>query len=223
MKINLFKVFIIKFRSLVEKATHVFKIRFFYSESSGIKAMNCRHICPSNLKIDDLPIVSVDRKNLYLGLDFLKDNYSFIDTPLTESPHYKLMRDLSEQKPIERSEYINLLCKGRLDERREINLFDIDFKKMHSLFEARRADIKANSYNPILVFKANTGKYYIVDGKHRAALASLYFDSLNCVAIDFRVFYSFIDKKLLKTISGKKHYTRHDAFLKSNADDANII
>lgn len=212
---NVFRIIIIKSRSLLEKIARIFHFRFFYCERCGIKAINCLHIDTGNWQDNATHLLKISKKRIYLGFDFLKDEYSFIDTPLLESPHYKLMKEMFENKCIDQSEYIHLLSKGRLDERREINSFDIDKKRMSLLFEKRCEEVKSDSYKPVMVFKANNGKFYIVDGKHRAALASLFCDSIKCVVVDFDTFYSFINKRLLPKINNKK-YNKHYLFIKRN-------
>ena len=109
---------------------------------------------------------------LFLGVDGLKDAYTHCGKTISESPHAELITRIIKGNTLGKSEYVRLERIGALDGRdtfwRPVSYHE---KITRSRIEEAR-NPSATEEKPISVYEVG-GKYYIADGKHRAALYSL--------------------------------------------------
>ena len=68
----------------------------------------------------------------------------------------------------------------------------------------------------MLVYNLNE-KYYIYDGKHRAAMCAYNQMTVPCIVIDIEYMFSGIWDEMFKKILNKKDYKRHTEFYKRYA------
>lgn len=168
--------------SFLHKVCKFFSITIFFDNGYGIKAFNKPLF--KQINCTDETIIFIEPKELYLGFDALKDDYTLTNINITKSPHFSLVETLKNNpKDVEKCDYIIRSKKGKLDGRYEqvINSKTID---MHiNKFKNDKHKIINGRYNPVLVYKL-CDRYYIMDGKHRAAMCALFKVPVKCRLID---------------------------------------
>ena len=157
--------------------------------------------------------IELPADELYLGPDFLKDFYTLLNCPLIESPHYFFMKALKSGRKLEDTEYVNRWTSGTLDWRNKMPIGK-QIKRWEKMFEVRKKEIESESVPEILVYKINE-RYYIYDGKHRAALGALMKEKIRCKVISESCIFSYYSRYMLDTVVAKKDYSKHTEFFKS--------
>lgn len=150
----------------------------------------------------DSEVFMMDPNELYLEFDALLNKYTLCDTSLTSSPHLDFLRAISSGGNIKKTDYVRRCEQGTLDMRnpryigKEMLLF---FKEK---FNKRKEEVKNNNYKPVTVYKVGE-RYYIADGKHRAAMCALLGINVKCAIVDTPYledsFYHWIYEKMKKT------------------------
>jgi len=195
-------------RKLIRRIFQLFGWSTFYFTKTGLKYINPK----VNYKKDlELKKKMLQPDELFLFADGLRDEFTLLDKPIKKSPHYQLMEDLKNGFDIENNLYINYAAKGKLDMRDEtfypMCYYVERFKKQESLIENNKA-------TPIKVFPLN-GKYYILDGKHRAALFALLDKEIKSLIVTNLPGISFFKKTLQQLENSKsKEFKRNIALLK---------
>ena len=197
-----------KFYSLLNKICIVIKRSITYQTKYGIKVLN--PFFPTVNSTESIKYI--DPANLYLGVDFLKDKYTNLNTNLLNSPHFKLMLCLRNNESYFSTEYVNRMLLGCLDERPPI----ISYYNNHSYFEEcykkSLNEIVTSSYSPITVFKVRDN-YYIHDGKHHAAVAAMLGKQVKCLELNSIDVYNSFCGKAIEIASTSKNYDKHLRFL----------
>ena len=85
-----------------------------YRNKFGIKVINP---CYYSVKMLNQPVISINPSDLYFDADYLTDEYTLIDKSVVDSPHYQLMKALSEGTDLIKTDYYNRYSTGYLDER----------------------------------------------------------------------------------------------------------
>lgn len=147
----------------------------YFTTSTGIKALNKP---PIKVSLSNSKVIYIPTKQLYLGFDGLKDSKTLLDTNIKDSPHFEMMKLLSEDKSIKECNYIKREQEGSLDGRYDQIVNTQTLEKHYSSF--RRTISK--EYLPI-VYHINN-KYYILDGKHRISKLSLQHEVIQCICIE---------------------------------------
>lgn len=177
-----------------------FDISILYQSKVGIKSTN-QLISSDALKFFQTESrCNIDGKSLHIGFDGLKDEFTLINRKIMDSPHFELMDLLCNNKDIMESEYIKRTLSGTLDFRfrRKIDKQYLDH--IHEKFEQKLLLIKLDEYEPVKVINVN-GQYFIIDGKHTAALCSYLEIAPKCVEIEYVThdsFWMWIYRKMLK-------------------------
>ncbi len=182
---------------------HLFRA---FKTSCGLKHFNMNllvRIPPS--ENDKYCVLSPEE--LYLGIDYLTDENTLLDTPLSKSPHYDLVCKMNNNEDISECEYIKRWRKGTLDWR-----YGFRKPKNYNFFVNKFNDSKKNiiegKNKPSLVYKVGE-KYYIFDGKHRAAMCLLNNIDVPCYIIDRTTMFSNVWLFLLEMIKHDKNYSKH--------------
>ena len=136
-------------------------------------------------------IKTLSSEELFLGPDLLKNKYTLLGCNIKESPHYSLMKDLLNNQDIENSAYIKRRELGTIDARigtrqkLPLNIYKERFAK-------RYQEIINQTYSPVLVYKVGK-KYFIYDGKHRAALCTALNMPIRCkdISVEYSPSQSF--------------------------------
>lgn len=146
---------------------------------------------------------------LYLLPDFLYDEHTLLGKEIKESPHYGLMNALNNKEEFMNLEYIKRSKKGTIDMRRALNYKTNFYQEMYRM---RRAEISGNQIKPILLTKVND-IYYILDGKHRAALLKVLNKSCPCIYLEnfnIKQYYAAYWKKIQSQNTNR--FKKHMAF-----------
>ena len=172
----------VKTLGLLSKLCKFFRKTVIYQSKTGFKEIN-PYIPKHKSAQSELRIMNACE--LRLGIDFLKDDVSLIDVPIVQSPHYGLMKDLSEGGDGRSTEYVKRMLNGALDERYELLAFYLDKNYFRRCFERTKHSLETDSCAEVIAYKKN-GRYYIHDGKHRAAMCALFSKTIKCRIVDFR-------------------------------------
>lgn len=140
----------------------------YYETKYGVKMLNRPRAKRSAAPPAEPFLCSVSE--LYLGVDGLCDEYTHCGKPVAGSPHAGLIRTVMDGGPIAKSEYVRLERRGALDGR---DAFWRPASFHEKITRARIDELqKSGTAEPgeAINLYAVRGKYYIADGKHRAAL-----------------------------------------------------
>ncbi len=197
-----------KLLGLCAKVFRLFHITYVYQGRTGLKELNP---CVSNGQYQVIEYKEIPYDQLFLGIDFLNDNNTLIDTPIATSPHFELMRTLSEGNDYMKTEYVERMLRGALDERYVIVSYCLNKSYFRSCYEKHIAEYEEGIDREIVVYQLN-GKYYLHDGKHRAAMCALIKKSVRCKVITPESAYNdFNLQKIHKLLSDNK-YQKHIKF-----------
>ena len=160
-----------------------FHISHIYKTSKGVKGI---YGFPPVLKVPvDNNIITLFANDLYLGVDLLCDDYTLLECPLMQSPHYFFMRAIKEGKPISETDYIKRMKSGTLDAR--VGAYIKNYQKFYDKYALREGEAESDNYPPVLIYQIG-GKKYIYDGKHRAALLAYKERPIRCQLVDNNFF-----------------------------------
>lgn len=161
--------------------------RFFltklYESKVGIKSVNSIF----NLRIVNTTseFFYVNTKDLFLEFDGLKDPYTLCDTPIAYSPHLFFLKAIQHGEDLEKTDYIQRCISGTIDMRSPRLIDQKTLVLFKEKFHERRQEVLNDTYKPIAIYKKEN-KYYIADGKHRAAMCVLLgIDKIKCVDIGY--------------------------------------
>ena len=160
-------------------------------------------------------IISISYEELFLGFDYLKDCFTLLDTPIKESPHFDMMKKLYDEEDISDCDYIKRWVSGTLDWRYGFVKPD-NFTFFINRFKNAKENIENNEIKPVIVYKLQD-KYYIYDGKHRAAMCAYNGKSVPCIVVDTKHVFSGVWEEIFKKILNKKDYKKHTEFYKRHA------
>ena len=145
----------------------------------GVKAIN--PIFESRLWLDaayERAPRNVALDQLRLGLDALNDSWTLGDTGLVDSPHVSLMEAFLAGTPLASTSYVERLRCGTLDWRRPRLVSRGFLSYMQRRFNEQRHALRVG-LAPL--FGSSTERStYILDGKHRAALAVVLGKPIRC-------------------------------------------
>lgn len=155
---------IAQYRRLVNHFFKRINTTLYFKNRYGVKAYN-----KSQFKIsinDSYSIIGINPEEIYLGFDALKNEYTYLDTRLPDSPHVDLIRHITNNEDIYHTRYVQDEIAGRLDGRYEL----VD-NHMLVTRHYECAKTPTNKEYPI-VYVLNQ-RYYVIDGKHRLSMAFL--------------------------------------------------
>ena len=202
---------------IVEKILKRNNIIITYFTKYGLKNINMGLVAQLST-----PYIIEQRKmlgsDLHLGPDFLADEFTLLECNITKSPHYEFVNAFLQGKKVEETEYVKRWESGTLDWRRPmpISLSIDEWKKISKL---RINEIRNNKYAPINVYYYG-GKYYIYDGKHRAALCSAMNKDVLCNIIPSNYVFDYYCGYMFKRVLNNRSYRKHkDFFEKMNTSE----
>lgn len=181
-----------------------------YKNKYGIKAINP---CCSSVKELKQPEIIMDPSDLFLDVDYLTDEYTLLDKSILDSPHFLLMKALNEGTNIVTTEYYKRYSAGYLDERTAIISNKKKQQAILSTFEYRKKAILIEEYDPVSIYERH-GKYYVYDGKHRAALCALLGKQVKCKKIENLLDYDGLVKRKVELMKlSKERFSKQLQFL----------
>lgn len=201
------------FWRVFEKLCSRFNVYAFIKTRTGIKNINIDSLYDDNtLEPLSDDIITIPPSNLFLSVDYLRDNYTLLDCCILDSPHYEFINAINTGKNIKRTDYYKRFIKGALDGRhcqrtRDVSyFFDKNEKIKHS--------IECEEYKPVIVYSWKN-RYYICDGKHRASLCAFMNKDVKCMLVpsilDFKK--SAIHKEIYRIMAGDKNFSKHINYL----------
>ncbi len=151
---------------IIRRIASFFNTTILFFSKFGLKSINA--------KIDFGDLSKLEKKQLssdelFLFVDGLVDSETLVGENMKNSPHFELMSTIDSQKSLDNCEYIIRAQEGRLDMRAG-TFYDAKFYL--EKFQALKNDFELNKVTPLLVFPLDD-KYFILDGKHRAAYFAL--------------------------------------------------
>ena len=161
------------------KSAKALGITSVYRSKKGVKAVNP---IMQNSKHQILRKVKLRPEKLLLGVDFLKDQYTLCGVNIKASPHYDFMKALNDGADIRNSDYYKRYSNGTLDSRIPACIDAKMQQIFKEKFRTRKKELEEGDLEPVTVYELD-GKYYIADGKHRAALCALYEKDVPCAVI----------------------------------------
>ena len=180
-----------------------------FNSSIGIKQLNMSKLSHPGMWKGKL--MEIQPETLFLGPDFLKDKHTLIGKSLEESPHYFLVKCISEGKDISNTDYFIRYTNGTLDWRlwQSPKCKDEIFRIK---FEMSKKEIMENKYPPVIVYRIGD-KQYLFDGKHRAAMCLLLEKTILCKEVENTVAWRGVFHFFFDIASKKKGYTKHNIFI----------
>ena len=151
-------------------------ITWLYKTKVGIKCVNP---IIRNEKYKVLGQKNISPNKLFLDVDFLKDDYTLCDSSIINSPHLGLMKALEKGEDIRQTDYWHRTIMGTIDSRQKNNPTENEYNKFYITYQQKKDEVTSGDYNPIKVYCVND-KYYIADGKHRAALCAMMGKLVKC-------------------------------------------
>lgn len=186
-----------------------------YENKNGFKVLNFPYFPSEKHKFSNYIINNnVLTTDLYLGIDFLNDKHTLLGTPLSKSPHFDFMKKMHLGEDWQHSEYIDKMINGTLDERNSIISYIENDTYFLEVFNNRKEEMLREEYDPIIIYKVDS-KYYIYDGKHRAALAAVLNKKIKCIIIEPINVLNSMNYMILSKLSGKTKYNKHKMIFKS--------
>lgn len=165
---------------VINKICKLLFISFLYENKYGIKSTN-------QLSKVGVPIIIkcdvIKPEELFLGFDGLRDEYTLVGENIINSPHFGFIKCIDEGKNVIETDYVRRYKKGCLDGRPAIKVNRKSLKRFKAIFEKRKEEISNNSYDPVRVYYFDN-RYYISDGKHRAAFCAYLNKKVKCEIIN---------------------------------------
>ena len=196
--------------SLIEKILDKLNVIKVYKTKVGIKNFHMNKVASIGNPII-IERLYLDVNDLYLGPDYLKDNYTLLDYKIITSPHYEFLKFLDNDDNIKGCNYVKRLEKGILDWRRKVFVNKKTINDWKQKYKIRKKQIQGDLYESVIVYKYDD-KYYIYDGKHRAAMCALLNKKVKCDVVDGNFITSFYPKYLYKLMNDKD-YKKHLKFI----------
>lgn len=198
------------------KKFHIIKT---YETSKGLKNINMGKVATLETPYVISHII-LNSTELFLGPDFLKDQYTLLGKTILDSPHYQFMQAMLTNKPLEQTEYVKRWLTGTLDWRRSLPLKN-QCERWKASFESKMKEVETGKYSEIWVYAVN-GKYFIYDGKHRAALCAVLGKPIHCSVISDQCVYSFYGRYMMECICNKEDYNKHRLFLDRKLSELSV-
>ncbi len=187
------------------KGCRLLRKTVIYESKTGLKELN-----PVFNKRECAETVScvIPVEELFLGVDFLNDEHTLMDTPITKSPHFGLMKTLSENGDIMQTDYVKRMLRGALDERFEITAYCLDRSYFPTCYQKGVTALQNGAGEEITVYQKN-GRYYLHDGKHRAALCALLHKEAKCRVVPAAYAFGDFNAKKIKKLMASNDYQKH--------------
>lgn len=203
--LKLLRYYIWRFLVKITKKLHIFMV---INKRIGLKNLNLNLLIdtPSSGKF-----IVIAPQDLYLGPDYLVDKYTLLNCPIQKSPHYELMRTINENGNVRTTDYFQRYVNGCLDWRDVQNPKTDTKLRFITKFHETKDEIVNGTYTPIKVCLVNK-KYYICDGKHRAAMCALFHQSVSCELLSTKQAIGQIGQYLFRCIITKPQFSNHMEF-----------
>jgi hypothetical protein len=182
-------------RLYLHKLAKITHRTIYYEGKYGIKAYNKPLFVNDDTGSD---VVYLPAESLFLSYDGLKDPYTLVNKCILDSPHIQLMKLIENGEDIYHSDYVEREQFGYLDGRFEIkvNKAMLDFHIQQ--FQKTKALVLEETYDPPAVY-CMRNKYYLIDGKHRAAVCGMFEKQIKCKVVPTTVVSEYTYTRQLLT------------------------
>ena len=188
------------------KRNHI--IRFYFSKC-GLKNIGASRLLGAK-HLSPIMITEIASTELFLGPDYLRDGYSLLNCCINESPHFGFMQALKTGESITETDYMQRYIEGSLDWRRGA-IKPKNMERFFDKFSESQADIISGKSRPITTYIVG-GRYYIFDGKHRAALCALLGVPVKCAVVGSEIANADLWHYMFTLLEGKSEYSKHTQF-----------
>lgn len=196
-----------------EKICKKYNAHFFIPTKKGIKNLNMAVLTFTN-NLSPIETKEIDGEDLFLGPDFLQDSYTLLNSSIVSSPHYNFIKAINDNDDISTSDYYLRFINGTIDWRfpkKPIKQFDKFYKKN----KIAKGQILNSTYTPVKVYRWNN-RYYIYDGKHRAALCSLLNRKVKCDVYSSSIALDGVWNRMFDLIGNNNKYAKHLNFIRNH-------
>jgi hypothetical protein len=148
--------------------------------------------------------------------DFLRNDFTLVGLPITESPHYSLIEAIAEGADLAKTEYVVRRQTGTLDIRTGSH---VDLSLLEAWGKTSLQRIRRGERNSVKVFRlTGDGKETLVvgDGKHTLATAAFcgQTETLHIAMMDFGVYRDqFFARHFSQARKRRERYSRNLHFL----------
>ena len=201
LQMNKISFYYWRFREELCKKKHIFRV---LCTKYGLKCLNIKLVRQGPTIISEKAF-DIEPVKLFLGIDYLNDDYTLLDTSILDSPHYSFINAILNGEDLSKTDYIERYQRGTLDGRQGRPLIK-DFSLFQERCNTRIGQL--DDMQPVMVYRVND-RYYIYDGKHRAALCALLGVKVRCILVDYR----FNDNALFKIMIKEKEFKKHLSLL----------
>lgn len=186
-----------------------------YESKVGIKYVMPVYI-PEFKKEGSLFCANADE--LFLDFDALRDEYTLCDASVLESPHLGLMNALDNDQDISDIEYIKRWENGTLDYRTPHYVTKSELEGLRHRFHKSKEEVLSDLYPAVAVYKLG-GRYYIADGKHRAAMCAMLGKPVKCMLVGNKYVADSFNQWMYKRMSLKPNkYRKNLLFFEQLSD-----
>lgn len=189
-------------RKIIDKFFRAIGKAYYFENKYGIKSFNAPPFDIS--KNYNNQIVTVHLSDVYICFDALKDKYTHLGMPLSDSPHVEMIRFILQKRDLKECRYIKEEIQGCLDNRHK----QIDSAAL--IARHVKASKKKKEERLPTVYRLGE-KYYALDGKHRMARAFVQGqNTMRCIEIPAMVVgKQQYTKDLYLKMKRKNSYTKH--------------
>jgi hypothetical protein len=189
-------------------------ISLLYENKYGVKCFN--QLVSSDLfeYFGSTAVFELSCDQLYIAFDGLNDQYTLLNTCILNSPHFDLVKCLTDNGDLRSCSYVERVQKGILDFRASQRINNRYLINLNNKFAQKKSAIQNNNYDPVKIVKV-FDKYYIADGKHTAATCALLNIPVRCTDCAMVVFDSFFWWIYRKMLKNKKMYGKHLNYFES--------
>lgn len=185
-------------------------ISSFVTTKYGIKNLNMGCLTSYDIALGG-DVVELSSDSLYLGPDFLKDNFTLLNCRLLDSPHYSFIEAVNNRANPLSTDYYDRYIRGTLDWR-HCQLRSKSTRRFFEKNKKSKKEIEERKYKPVVVYYWKN-RCYIFDGKHRAALCAFINEPIRCVVVPASVALDGVWARLFHIVKDSCAYSLHNDFI----------
>lgn len=198
-------------RVLIGRPLKILNKSYYYHTTYGVKVINRPAVIDSSFPQE---IIQLQPSELHLGMDFLKDPYTLLNKPLSESPHFYMVNKCRDNCLDETDDYIIRRRNGYLDNLDSLSFSSLTCSNSYRKKEMALKNCEGNDHYPILFYVVDDVKY-ILDGKHRASMALLFSKPLEGIKVPLSYFNPIYLENLIREMKYSAYeYEKNHAFIK---------
>ena len=188
-------------------------ISILYHGKYGVKSIH-QMIASDHYKYFQIKATeTLPANKLLIGIDGLKDRFTSLGKPIVESPHFQMMQLLNDNKDISNCDYIRTIKIGALDTRKPVRVTNHFKDYLKNQFILKKQAVLSGRYEPAKIIRFGN-QIHVIDGRHTAALCSLYAQDITCMDVTLAMYDSYFYWMYQKMLQRKDQYGIHINFWK---------